>query len=491
MKTFSYFDEQSKKVIQEGMFRLRRQPYGNQPEEDRYNEKSPETIIVKIPPIGGIPAATVEVIEGPYTLKYTMGKAQCEVMFLERSFEGFNSDSDMDDFLDDDVLASPIEYTAGVSQIPHLEYIYNPYLWPVFGYAKDIGDNPLNPPTKLLTTATRERGGLWVVARPPDFYRGNTLATIPEGGSGLVGLLIGGEPVEIVEAFNDWGSTGDIADDTEVFVKFFEDDRKWVIVKPGGGGTTTSDTGIKFTNDAGEDIPPHAVMGTSGETTIGLFEHIKAIRPGSNFHVTWFVNRNQTVASNDEDKCDMGIDKPIPVLIDSSMSAFISVGTQLGPKSGSFAVWPGYLGFTAVGDPRALDGVEVVDCIQHPVTRVFGRLQNDITQNADGTSSGFFQIWVRNPFNNRRENAGWPNSLVVRAPLLNLGQKALTGTFGWAEAYSNLWEGDFACDPDDTNTSQSSFAANLPSQQFANDQSQFTTQQPPSSGSTGTGTGTI
>lgn len=268
------------------------------------------------------------------------------------------------------------------------------------------------------------------------------------------------------------------------------------LVTPGTGGSSTP-TGIYYVADTNDDsllVPAYGILWNSnaGYVIILGIRFLLAGRPFTSFDVHWFVNRSSPVAIGSVGVCDMLIEKPGPVRIDASLAGTVNIGDRLGPKPKSYTIWPGYSGFTATGSDYNIGGVNVVDCIQHPVERVFGRLYEELIQNAAGDTEKEFEIWFRNT-SGKRVVSGW-DKITVYAPLLNKNEKVKQGTFGFADYYSYStaatgWEGDFACDPDDTNTSQSSMAAlNSPGPLLASAPS---APGAGTSGGTGTGTGTI
>lgn len=227
------------------------------------------------------------------------------------------------------------------------------------------------------------------------------------------------------------------------------------------GGTTSTPTGIRYIagdNDDHLSVPGYGLLWHSddGEEVSGGNRVMDAARPFDTFSTHWYVNRNDPVSIGALGYCDTLVEKHGPVRIDDSLVGTIQPFTVVGPKPNSYTIWPGRPGFLTIGPDYTLDGKPVVDCIQKPVMRVFGRLYQDLTQNADGTATAEFEIWFRDT-DYKRKPAGWNTKLNVYGTLLNKNEKVKQGTFGWADYHSHYdrWEGDFACDPDNTGSSQS------------------------------------
>lgn len=249
-------------------------------------------------------------------------------------------------------------------------------------------------------------------------------------------------------------------------------------------------TGILFKAIAiysGDPMPAHGVMWKAGvgEELVGSDIALTVTKPYRFFDIHWFINRDTVVYIDGTGYCDTFMEKPGPVRIDASLAGTINVGEELGPKPNSFTIWPGYKGFHTVGPDYVLDGVRVVDCIQRPVVRQFGRVHQDLTQDASGTAHCDFEIWYRNPSDGKRSPAGW-DYVQAYGPLLNKNEKVKQGTFGFIDygRTAGQWEGDFACDPDNTNTSQTGVpgSQNSPAPGFPDPNPSFTNP-------TGTGNG--
>lgn len=236
------------------------------------------------------------------------------------------------------------------------------------------------------------------------------------------------------------------------------------LITPGTGGSTPALTGIYYVHDdnvGSLPAPAYGILWNSGSGSVLILgvRFLLATRPNTAFDVHWFVNRGTPVAIGAIGICDMLTEKPGPVRLDDSLIGTINIGDRLGPKPNSSTIWKGYPGFTATGSDYTIGGASVVDCIQHPVERVFGQLYEDLTQNAAGDVSKEFEIWRRDT-DGKRKVAGW-DKITVYAPLLQKDEKVKKGTFGFADYYSYStagtvgWEGDFACDKDDTDSSQS------------------------------------
>lgn len=230
------------------------------------------------------------------------------------------------------------------------------------------------------------------------------------------------------------------------------------------GGSTPALTGIYYVagpNNDNASVPMYGVLWNSGDGEVVILgiNYLSASRPYTQFDIHWYVNRDSVIPVGEIGICDTLIEKPGPVRIDPSLIGTITLGTRLGPKKDSYTIWPGYPGFTAIGPDYLLgdDDIPVVDCVQHPVLRVFGRLYTDLTQNAAGDATAEFEIWRRDT-DGKRKPAGWEH-ITVYGTLMNKDEVAKKGTFGFADYSSDYWEGDFACDQDNTDTSETSQAS--------------------------------
>jgi hypothetical protein len=131
-----------------------------------------------------------------------------------------------------------------------------------------------------------------------------------------------------------------------------------------------------------------------------------------------------------------------------------TTGREMGPKPGSYGLWTGRPGFTPLEDYYVDGGIAVVGAKQRTVTHLLVKLYTQLTQNSDGNATADAEIWFRDSSGNRHRS-GWDN-ITVYAPLLNSGETASSGTFGFAYWQTNgtgYWEGDFGCDIDNTNNS--------------------------------------
>lgn len=229
------------------------------------------------------------------------------------------------------------------------------------------------------------------------------------------------------------------------------------IINPSSGPTT----GTPFYNASNETVPPFGVMQFTGGThVISGVTYYDIAQPGYGdglFAIQWLINRSEGVAAGDTGRGDLLKETVGPVIMGSN-TITVYPDQELGPKPNSWGLWPSRQGFMAVGgDYDNIDGlVHATDCIQRPVTHVFGRLYTQLTQNANGNAFAAFEIWSRDVNTGIRFPAGW-SFIYTYAPLLNNGDVAKAGTFGFADLVSiglNIWEGDFACDPDNSNSTQ-------------------------------------
>lgn len=213
-------------------------------------------------------------------------------------------------------------------------------------------------------------------------------------------------------------------------------------------------TGMPFHNSSGETAPSYGVMFENTVTVISDTRYLDCSKPNQYFDIIWLVNEAVNIANDGVGYCDLLVDKVGPVRIDSSLAGSISAGVEMGPRPGSWTIWPNRRGFTTFSPDYTISGVNVVDCIQKPVLRVYGRLYSQLLQTVNGNSYAAFEIWNRN-VSGYRVTAGW-NLINIYAPLMQAGDKASPGTFAFADWMSNCWEGDPACDPDNTNSTQGS-----------------------------------
>jgi hypothetical protein len=469
MKTFSDFTKSSKQAIQESLFRVRRQAVGDFYGEERGVQQAPEIVLVKIPR-DGIPPMVLSVPDdASYATKYTMGMAECDVMYLERDFSEFNDEDETPgsseiSFLDNvDVFALPIK--SPVTPFPAFkEKIYNPYPWRAFGETIAFTDPETEVTSSenpfMFTLAVRDRSGFFICTRPPDLLKAKAEASIAQGDSGDVRIYLAGDDLGPLEtAYNNWGNAGTIAADEEGYIKFFEDERKWVFMKTSSGGSSAPD-GIYYIlgdNDDAENAPPYGVLWNSGDGLVDVLgvKFLSLARPFDSFDIHWYVNREDTVSIGFIGVCDTLIEKPGPVLIDPSLEGTVNLGDVLGPKpGGGYYLYKGYHGFTACGQDYLIGSTPVAKCVQHPTLRVFGRMYQEVTQNANGNITGELEIWRRDT-DGKKKTAGWTEKLTVYFPLLNKNEKVKQGTFAFADYSTYKWEADPACDRDDTNASQS------------------------------------
>lgn len=228
--------KQDQKFLSDSVYRVRRMPYENfyPPESDTIG--APEIIMVRLPD-GGIPASQFICGEDGYC-NYQVGKAECDVMHLQKTVP-YEKDSDvqMHPNLYADILnaTQPIAFDENGEMRRFQEWVYNPYLYRAYGQVapfesdQNFQDGLLKG---LYTTARRERSGLFVVSRPTDTFKAKTLEDVLPGDHGLVQIYLGGvNSLEVEDVWLNWMHGGEkVSADKEVLIKFFEDERKWVII---------------------------------------------------------------------------------------------------------------------------------------------------------------------------------------------------------------------------------------------------------------------
>ena len=235
MKHLSFIPKSDQKTLQDAIYRIRRQPYGDFYGEEIPISEAPEVLLVKVPETGIPPMEVTAPDDGSYTAKYTLGKAECEVMFIEKDFSGFGAGSDVSDLLDVDAFVKPIKSPVrdqNNSFPALLEYIYNPYPWTAYGESLPltVGDTSVYP--SLFTLAVRDRSGFFVCARPPDIIKCKPVTDIFPGGSGPVRVFLRGLDSGVTEtAYLNWAhGSQKTSGGKECTIKFFEDERKWVFL---------------------------------------------------------------------------------------------------------------------------------------------------------------------------------------------------------------------------------------------------------------------
>lgn len=229
-------------------------------------------------------------------------------------------------------------------------------------------------------------------------------------------------------------------------------------------GGTASTVGTPFYNNSGETAPPFAVMQfTGGTRVISGTTYYDICKPGglsNNFAIQWLINGSEAVNNTATGTGTMNKEVLGPVIMGSNSIAVFN-SQELGPMPGSWGLWPSRQGFMVVGtDYDNVDGlVHAVDCVQRPITHVIVRLYGQLTQNSNGNAFAEAEIWERNSNTGLRYAAGWAH-IYTYGHMMNNGDIAKAGVFGNADLVSiglNIWEGDFACDPDNTNSTQSPY----------------------------------
>jgi hypothetical protein len=297
------------------------------------------------------------------------------------------------------------------------------------------------------------RARIWEVFRQPAIHIGKADEAILEGNSGTVSRYFGGTETDTLANETVVNKFADIAAGDWVIYASIDGTN----YRLGGGGGSAG--GVPFLNNSGETILPYSVMAPVDSIVFEGQEYAIVEQPGFVFHTRWLINGATAIAPLDTGVGFWRTETSGPVLIGDDED----VGAGWGPMPFSWLLWPARMGFDLLSGSPTVDTtlvpgttLEYANFTQRDVTRVFGKLYNnlDATQYPAGNASAYFLIWHRGT-NNIMRLSGW-NAITVYAPFLNKSEVLRAGTFGVADWYSDHWEGDFACDPDDKDTSQQS-----------------------------------
>jgi hypothetical protein len=228
------FDRNERVFVRDVIRRVRRDPYGDSAREELPLTGAPEVVMAKIPSLGIPPMSVPE--DGTYRM--LLGKAECELFYLERDYTKLiGEDGTLDITADIEIkpILSPIidEQLSPPAKPPTKEWIYNPYRWRHYGKpaAATAPENPSLPVT-MFTMAYRERTGFFVCTRPPSLYKAKTLEDILPDSKGYANVYQGGVQSGFAETvWLNWMHGGEkVSAGRQVTINYFEDERKWVII---------------------------------------------------------------------------------------------------------------------------------------------------------------------------------------------------------------------------------------------------------------------
>lgn len=236
---------------------------------------------------------------------------------------------------------------------------------------------------------------------------------------------------------------------------------RWVILPP---KAPAEDDGIPFLNVGVLPHLPYFPMLPVGTITIDGVHHIMTTQNFTgNFSGLYLINGPTTVPNWVAGPLGPAIGKGSwrmedtgPVALYEGYAGLVSPGLELGVMPVLQALELNRPGFIALSDSAFIDGQLVVMAQQHPVRMLFGKAriwtqdqQQKITQNAARSIAIEFDIFHRVGLS--WYYAGW-QPLICFLPLINTGETLKHGTWGRVDFISSKWEGDFACDPDQSDT---------------------------------------
>jgi hypothetical protein len=240
-------------------------------------------------------------------------------------------------------------------------------------------------------------------------------------------------------------------------------------------GSSTPEEGIPFVNLGGRAMLPHDPMAVFDTIMIGGVLHLWVQEPTTQFQTQWLINGPDIVPfytgvgdiSVATSRGFWRTEKSGPVAIYPAAASLVFPGLEMGVSPHVQRLDPHYPGFISLGEPRTANGSVVVDAVQRRVTTVFGKTRFNPNsgpngesggswyQNAAGTTTAQFEIWIRGNDGKRRPAGYYP--IETYLTYLGKGESVKPGTWGRADNYTHdslRWEGDFTCDPDSLDSSQ-------------------------------------
>lgn len=294
-------------------------------------------------------------------------------------------------------------------------------------------------------------------------WLGKAAAAISKNSSGTVRIW-SGEPgsevdtgVDIADCYN---RTADIASGAWVYVMFRHG---YPYVEP--ADTTTSSSGIAWHNASGEQVPPHGVIWTAGDSLVSGTRYLEGYKPSSYFDSYYLVNNSDEWIAAGEYRTDGAwlMDASGPVAVDLSGSGgAVSAGQGWGPRPGSFYLHYRRLGFIAAGANYTAGGVSVAQFLQRQVEHAYGMFYTRLEQG----QSCEFEVWLRDDSNLKGQPGGWDNITVYDGFMLNRDESIESGTMGHVILKGHQWElAGAACERNNTDNGYQSPGASM-QQQF-------------------------
>lgn len=225
--------------------RTARDPYRDHFLGNERTPFEPDLYMVRVP-TDGIPAARIVDVNGNF-FRY-LGKKQCELTLL-KAVNPLGDDSDVS--METSVYRGHYEpadtghdpANLGVKIVPDSGdfkkvWIHNPYPWKHYGVVTSSLGN------SRFAKVYREKNGFWICERPPTILKAKTTTTIQPNQSGVVKIYLNGAVVttpktppatgdeDVTEtAWLNWmHGDEEIIADTEILIRFFEDEGKWIII---------------------------------------------------------------------------------------------------------------------------------------------------------------------------------------------------------------------------------------------------------------------
>jgi hypothetical protein len=251
--------------------------------------------------------------------------------------------------------------------------------------------------------------------------------------------------------------------------------------------STPAVEGIPFVNLGSEQMLPYDPMDVIGSMVIDSERHLIVQKPTTVFKREWLINGADTVPFyTGIGDITVAVSRGFwrkeasgPVAIYPGAASLVFAGMEMGVSPHVQRLDPHYPGFRVFELPYTKNGRQVVDAIQRPVTTVFGKTRTNPSsgpqgesggkwyQNAGGTATAEFDIWIRGDDGKRRVGGFEP--IEVYLTFLAKNESVEPGTWGRADNYTHdylRWEGDFACDKDDLDTAQQGGGQGQEQQQF-------------------------